>query len=269
MQPLGGSIERRGQPAWSRADHNHVAQVALFDSGVQSKAGSRFGIGRIAQGDRSATDQDRNVSQGYSELVKNRLDFRIDLDIKIGVRLAVASKEFSQTQRVARMVLSNQYRVAYGVGDEVYTTQQKCIQEYLPQRSISLHDVAQISAVDFKECAGFHCPAADQSPPPREQVHVAGEFSATQNMEDGLAIGGDANHFDAATQYDVDAVMQISRLQNNFLCLRVPPLAELCKLSSLPGIQLRKHRLGLFRRFLYQFTRGQRHFLSVQFLPLS
>ena len=48
MQPLGGSIERRGQPAWSRADHNHVAQVALFDSGVQSKAGSRFGIGRIA-----------------------------------------------------------------------------------------------------------------------------------------------------------------------------------------------------------------------------
>jgi hypothetical protein len=61
MQPLGGSIDRRGQPAWSRADHNHVAQGALFDSGVQSEAGSRFGIGRITQGDRAATDQDRNV----------------------------------------------------------------------------------------------------------------------------------------------------------------------------------------------------------------
>ena len=109
------------------------------------------------------------------------------------------------------MAGSNQYRIAYGVGDEVYPAQQKRIQEYLPERSIGLHDVAQISPVDFKKGTGFHCPAPDQSPAAREQVYVASEFSATENMEDSLATAGDTNHFDAATQDDEDALMQISR----------------------------------------------------------
>jgi hypothetical protein len=115
-------------------------------------------------------------------LVKNGLDFRIDLYIKTGVRLAVASKEFSQTQRVARMVGSNQYRIAYGVGDEVHAAQQKRVQEYLPERGIGLHDVAQISPVDFKECTGFHCPATDQSPAAREQSFTA-EITSIPNFE--------------------------------------------------------------------------------------
>jgi hypothetical protein len=47
-------------------------------------------------------------------------------------------------------------------------------------------------------------------------------------MEDGLALGGNTKHFDFATQHDEDAVMQISPLQNDFVGLRIPLLAESC-----------------------------------------
>src|SRR5580700_639923 len=113
-----GSIDSRREPAWSGADYNHVAHVGRIDSGVQSEAGSHFGIAWIAQGDCAATNQDRNVRYRNFELVKNSLHVGIDLDIKIAVRLTVASKKFFETQRVTRMVGSDQHRIADGVGNE-------------------------------------------------------------------------------------------------------------------------------------------------------
>ena len=103
----------------------------------------------------SAMDEFAKRTGGKTFYSNNGLDFGIGLDIKIGVRLPVAREEFSETQRVARMVGSNQYRIAYGIRDEEHAPQQKGIQEYLPQRSIGLHDLTQIGAVDFEEGAGF------------------------------------------------------------------------------------------------------------------
>ena len=108
--------------------------------------------------------------------------------------MAVASQEFPETQRVTRMVGSDQHCIANGIGNEENAAQHKRVQEYLPERSISLHDVAQIGSIDFKECAGFYCPGANQRSTTREQVHVAGEFSATQNVENSFAIGSNAKH---------------------------------------------------------------------------
>ena len=61
IQALRCSINRRRQPAGSRADDNQVAHLALIDFFVEPEAGSRFGIGGIAQGLLAAADQDRNV----------------------------------------------------------------------------------------------------------------------------------------------------------------------------------------------------------------
>jgi hypothetical protein len=109
----------------------------------------------------------------------------------------------------------------------------------------SLRRSAQIRPVDFKKCTGFHRPTPDQRPAAGEQVHAASEFSATENMEDSLVTAGDTNHFDGATQYDEDAVMQISRFENNFMCLRIALPAKRRQSSNLPVVQLGKHRLGL------------------------
>jgi hypothetical protein len=40
------------------------------------------------------------------------------------------------------------------------------------------------------------------------------------------AIGGNTKQFDLAAQNDEDAVMQISRFQNNLVCLRIALLAD-------------------------------------------
>jgi len=48
----------------------------------------------------------------------------------------------------------------------------------------------------------------DQRSTTREQVYVAGEFSAMQNVKDSLAVGGITNYFDPPTKYDEDTVMQ-------------------------------------------------------------
>jgi hypothetical protein len=162
------------------------------------------------------------------------------------------------------MVGSNQYRIANGIRDEEHAPQQKGIQEYLPQRSIGLHDVTQIGAVDFEESAGFYRLGADQRSTTGQQVHVTGEFSATEDVEDSLARGGNTKHFDPATQNDEDAVVQISPLQNNFVRLRIPLAAESCQPGNLTGVKLGKPCLDLFARSKYQFTTSHRFFLSVQ-----
>jgi hypothetical protein len=122
--------------------------------------------------------------------------------------------------------------------------------------------MAQIGSIDFKECAGFYCPGANQCSTTREQIHVAGEFSAIQNVKDSFAIGSNAKHFDSATQYDEDAVMQISPFQNDFVWLRIPLLAKSCKPSNLSVVKLGKHRLDLFGRSTYEITSGHRHFFE-------
>jgi hypothetical protein len=89
-------------------------------------------------------------------------------------------------------------------------------------------------------------PAAHQSPSAREQVYVASEFSANQNVKDSLANSGGANQFDPPTKDDEDAVTQIPPFQDDLtcLCIRLPPKRG--KLSNLRCIQLGKPRLDLF-----------------------
>ena len=74
--------------------------IGLIDAGIQSEAGTHLRIAGIPQGDCAATNQDRNVRYPDLELVKNSLHVRIDLDIQIAVRLTIAGKKFSETQRV-------------------------------------------------------------------------------------------------------------------------------------------------------------------------
>jgi hypothetical protein len=95
----------------------------MIDSGIQSETVSRFRVGGVVKNKFIATDKNRNIRNLNFELVKNRLHIGVYIDIKIGVRLAVANQEFSQPQRIARMVGSNQYRIAYGVGDLKYPAQ--------------------------------------------------------------------------------------------------------------------------------------------------
>src|ERR1700685_2012885 len=65
-----------------------------------------------------------------------------------------------------------QHRIATlamtGVGNEKNAAQNKRLQEYLPERGIRLHNVAQIGPVDFQQRAGFQGPRADQSATTRE-----------------------------------------------------------------------------------------------------
>src|SRR5580693_6564699 len=162
------------------------------------------------------------------------------------------------------MVGSDQYRIANGVGNEKNAAQYKRLQEYLPERGIRLHDVAQIGPVDFQQRAGFQSPGADQSAAARKQVHVASEFSAIESVEDSLALGGNTKHFDPATQYDEDAVMQISPFQYDFVRLRIPLLTKRCQPSKLTVVKPGESTLDLFGRSQYHFTSGHRFFLRVQ-----
>ncbi len=103
IQSLRSAVYRRGQPAWSRADHDQVIHGDLRDARVKSEARGRFGIAGIPQHDVTAADQHRYVRHGYRELVKDNLDIRIDIYIEIRVRMAVAPEERSQTQSITRM----------------------------------------------------------------------------------------------------------------------------------------------------------------------
>jgi hypothetical protein len=67
-------------------------------------------------------------------------------------------------------------------------------------------------------------------------------------MEGSFALCRDTKHFDPATQYDEDAVMQIAPFQNDFVFLGIPQLAKCCQPSNLAVVKLGKPCLDLFGR---------------------
>jgi hypothetical protein len=67
-------------------------------------------------------------------------------------------------------------------------------------------------------------------------------------MEDSLAVPGDPNHFDAATQYNEDTVMQVSAFQNHFMSLHIQLPSKGRESGNLPGVEGRKPCLDLFGR---------------------
>ena len=87
IQALRRAINRRCQSAGPGADDDQIAHLALIDLVVQPEAGSRFGVAGIAQGLCAAADQDRDVRDGNSELLENRGDGGIGLDIEVVVRM--------------------------------------------------------------------------------------------------------------------------------------------------------------------------------------
>ena len=226
IQALRGSIHRGGQPAGPRADDDQIAHLSLIDFVVQPEAGGRFGVGGIAKCLLAAADQDRDVRDGNSELLENRMDGGVGLDIEIVVRMCVAGEELPQPHGIARMDGPDQHRIAHGVGDQKYAARYEGVQEYLTQRGIRLHDVAQVRAVDFEQRAGLTGQDADQGSAARQHVYFAGEFAGAENPKRRPTACGNIPDFKAALQDDEDAVLRIALIHNHCTRLHIPLLAK-------------------------------------------
>jgi hypothetical protein len=105
--------------------------------------------------------------------------------------------------------------------------------------------MAQAVSADLKQSGIFQCSATDQGSATGKEIHVAGEFSAAQNLHNRLAVSRDLNCFNAATEDDKNPMLEISPLENNLMRLRSSLFAERLKLSNLivikdgkPGIDL-------------------------------
>ena len=109
-------------------------------------------------------DQHRDVGHANLELVEYRLHAGIVLHIDVGVRIAVPRKERPETQRIAGMAGSDQYRLAHGMRDQIHTPQEERPQECLPEFGIGLDDPPQIWPVDLEQRAGFMRAASHQTP---------------------------------------------------------------------------------------------------------
>src|SRR5258708_40311689 len=116
VQTLGGSIDRGGQPAWSRADHDQVVHRSVIDSRIQPKACGRLRVAGISKHEIAAADQDGNVFDTNLEVVEHRLNIGIVLHIDVRVWMAIAREERPKTQGVAGMAGSNEYGIAHGMG---------------------------------------------------------------------------------------------------------------------------------------------------------
>ena len=105
-------------------------------------------------------DQHRNVLKVDSEVFEKFLNTRIALHIDIRVGMPITRQEFLQAERVGGVVGADQEDIAQFVGDELRSSKEECLQKYLTEFGIGLHDAPQVCLVDFEQLAGIQCARA-------------------------------------------------------------------------------------------------------------
>jgi hypothetical protein len=117
--------------------------------------------------------------------------------------------------------------------NQIHAPQEERTQEYLPEFGIGLHDPPQVLSADFEHLAGFLRAAAHQTPAAGEKGDLAGELSANQHTEYGLASVRDAIDLDSAGEHHKNTVVRISLIEENFAWCGPTLVAEWRKARNL------------------------------------
>ena len=243
LKPFGRAVNSGGQPARPRPDHNQVVYDVFIDSLIEPEAFGSSCVAGVSEHQLAAADQHRDLGDEDPKLIENSLRIGIRVQIDIGVRMAVPGKKLPQTQGIAGMAGSDKQRVTGGMGNQESAAQQENAKEQFAEGGIGLHDSLQVRSADLKDRACLARPASHQTAPSRELVHFAGEGTAIEDSEHGLAGIRNADDLDAAFEYHKNAMGHVALVVQHFTRSRLPLFTQWGEPCDLGVVEPGKHQV--------------------------
>ena len=198
VEPFGRAVDRGREPGRAGADDHQVAHVRLIDRVVEAEALGNLGVGRVPEHDLAAAHQHRHVRDGDPEVIEQRLNVGLAVEIDVGVGVAVPGEELLDPERARRVHRSDQHRVAEAAADQLHPPENERPHQDLAELGVVLHERQHRLAIEHDDLARLADPRAEQRAAPRDHVDLAAELPRAVHGDECLRAAGHPDHLDGA-----------------------------------------------------------------------
>jgi hypothetical protein len=249
VEPLGGRVDRGGQPGRPRAHHHEVVHVPVLGRAIEAERGGHLRVARVAHGPVAApAHHHRDLRGADPEVLEQRVHLAVALHVQVDVGMAVAHQERLEPQGVRRVAGADQHRPTESVGDEVGAPQGEGAQEQLAQLRVGLHDVPEVGEIDLEQRGRVEGLRLDQAVSARHHVHLAQELPGPVDGDPLLAHPRQRRDLHAAFQQHVERALGHAALVDGLGRREAARAAERAQPLELRGGEPREHRLVALRR---------------------
>ena len=226
IQPLGGAVDRRGQPRRPGPDHDQVVR-RLLQRAADAQGIAKLAVRGIAEDQLVAPGDHGGVVLAHAEPLQQLLHLRIGLEVEPRKWHPVLGQEFADTEcvpGVARADHADAHELA-GLAQELAAGDER------------LHDdVAQVGVVVDELAQGLGRHLVDFAIPPgdgiddrraaRQLGHVAGELPGPLDRDGPRGLPGFVHDLDLARLDDEELEVPVTDLEELF---PIPVLASFVK----------------------------------------
>src|SRR6266567_1355000 len=143
------------------------------------------------------------------------------------------------------MAGSDQNDITNSVRDEARAAQKECAQEDLTQFRIGLNETAQRRAVHLQHLASFASAPAHYTAASGEDVNFTRKLARAVHHDGRLAANRGTHDLDASRDYDEQAAIRVTLVEEYFACCRSPGVAVRRQARDLRCVQRGEHRVAL------------------------
>ena len=198
VETFGRGVHRRRQPAWTGTDDHQIAHQRVIERFIETKFRRDLAVRRIAHDRIARTDDHRHVCVRHLEVIEQRLDLLVAVEIHVGVRVPVAREEVLDFECPREMVGADEEDVAGLAREQHGAPQQKRAHEDLAQLAVGLHHREQILPQHFDELGIRRRANVHERGTARQQAHFSCEFAGLMGHDDHVAGPRRLHHFQRA-----------------------------------------------------------------------
>jgi hypothetical protein len=153
IEPFRGGVNGRSEPGGPGTDDDDVPHLRLVDGIIETEALRDLLIGRMAQDDVVAADQNGDIVASDIESIEELLnvDLIVEIDVRIG--MTVARQELLDSQRCGAMGRAHEHDVAEPPCNQLDAAQYERSHEELAKLAVGLHERQHRLTVQFDDLA--------------------------------------------------------------------------------------------------------------------
>jgi hypothetical protein len=213
----------------------------VIDRLIEAETVGELSVGGVTQHHRAAADHHRHVVDGDPELIQERLDAGITVEVDGRVGVAVARQERLDAERVRGMARPDEHDIAEPMCDQLRPAQDEGPHEDLAQLAVGLHEGQQGLTLELDHSARLARADADEPAAAREHRHLPGELPRSQDGHERLRDACWPDQLDLTRGDDEAPRERCTRLGQHLTALHLTHVPVRLETRDLGRRQRRKH----------------------------
>jgi len=214
LQPLGGSVDRGGEPAGTGAHHHEVEGVLGVHRLGEPQLIGEHGRGGIAEHALPRGNHHGQLVSRQLEAGEEATGIRVGLRVEQPVGIAVARQEALKPEGIGPMVGADEHHSPLHVPDEAEPAQDERAHDDLTDVRLARHQPPEVGALHPHHPAVGPGTAAHQYLPVVEEIQLAGELPLAMHGEDvRLAVGPEIEDLDGSLEQEEEVDAPVAALE--------------------------------------------------------